>query len=108
MTLTPTEIFEQKITLRLKENPEKDVKAIYQFDVTGELGGQWTITLNENENKVEKGTISNADCIITIADKDFVNLVQGSLNPQLAFMTGKLRVKGNLGLALKLGSLLKA
>ncbi len=37
---------------------------------------------------------------------DFMSMIQGSLNPQMAFMTGKLRVKGDMGLALKLQSIL--
>jgi len=107
MSLTPREIFEEKISTSLKENPKKDVTAIYQFDITGDDGGHWVITLNENENKVENGSSEAANCTITMADKDLVSLVQGTLNAQLAFMTGKLKVKGDVGLALKLGSILK-
>lgn len=45
---------------------------------------------------------------LTISDEDFVELAQGKLNPQTAFMKGKLKVSGNLMLAQKLGPLLKA
>ena len=37
---------------------------------------------------------------------DFVNFINGKLNPQMAFMTGKLKVKGNMQLAMKLNKLL--
>jgi putative sterol carrier protein len=43
-----------------------------------------------------------------MADTDFLELISGSLAPQMAFMMGKLKVAGNMGLALKLGSFLKA
>ena len=108
MSLTPSQIFEEKIAERLKTYPEQNVNTVYQFDVTGTQGGQWTIVLNETAHKVERGNSQTPHCVITIADVDLVNLVEGKLNPQLAFMTGKLKVKGDFGLALKLGSLLKA
>ena len=107
MLLTPSQIFEEKIATRLKSYPEKNISATYQFDVTGNTGGQWTILLNGDNSSVSRGTSDTPHCTITIADVDLVNLVEGRLNPQLAFMTGKLKVKGDFGLALKLGSLLK-
>lgn len=110
MSLTPKLIFEDKIANRLKEDPSlgKEINATYLFNITGETGGTWNIALNSHSQEVQAGTIENAQCAITISDKDLVNLVQGTLNPQMAFMTGKLKVKGDLGLALKLGKILKA
>lgn len=55
-------------------------------------------------------TISNddnddADVTLIISEEDFEGLMDGSLNPQMAFMTGKLKIDGDMGLALKLGDL---
>jgi len=110
MSLTPKLIFEDKIASRLKEDLSlgKEINATYLFNITGETGGTWTIALNSNAQEVKVGSIENPQCTITISDKDFVNLVEGTLNPQMAFMTGRLKVKGDLGLALKLGKILKA
>lgn len=110
MTLTPKQIFEEKIATRIQDNHDlsKEINAVYQFNVTGAQGGNWHISLNSSENSVNCGTAESPHCTITIADQDLVNLVQGTLNPQLAFMTGKLKVKGDMGLALKLGKILKA
>jgi len=47
-----------------------------------------------------------AKCTINITADDLVSIVNGKLNAQMAFMTGKLKVAGDMGLALKLGSLL--
>jgi (3R)-3-hydroxyacyl-CoA dehydrogenase / 3a,7a,12a-trihydroxy-5b-cholest-24-enoyl-CoA hydratase / enoyl-CoA hydratase 2 len=47
-----------------------------------------------------------ADCTITMEDSDMVEMAQGKLNPQAAFMKGKLKVKGNVMLTQKLKGLL--
>lgn len=61
--------------------------------------------------KIYEGS-PQADCkpntTITVSDEDFVQLAMGKLNPQQAFMKGKLKVAGNIMLAQKLGPLLKA
>lgn len=47
-----------------------------------------------------------ADCTIKVSQSDFVEIAAGSLNPQMAFMTGKLRVEGDLSVAMQLGKIL--
>jgi len=104
--MTPKIIFEEKIAKRIKDRADLSggSQIIYQFDVTGDEGGQWAIVLNGQDNRVTPGSCENPHCTITISDTDLVRLVQGELKAQLAFMTGRLKV---LGLALKLGSILK-
>lgn len=50
---------------------------------------------------------SAADTTITVSDEDFVSLALGKLNPQVAFMKGKLKITGNIMLTQKLVPLLK-
>jgi len=47
------------------------------------------------------------DCTISVALEDFNQILEGSLDPQMAFMSGKLSVEGNLGIAMNLASVLK-
>lgn len=105
---TPKEIFEQKIPEKLKTNEAKIAgnTAIYEFNITGDGGGVWSIDLSGTDKKVVAGSTGNAKCTVTVGASDFSDIIDGKLNPQMAFMTGKLKVAGDMGLALKLGSIL--
>ena len=58
----------------------------------------------------EPAVVSNedidADCTVIISLSDFEEVMAGSLNPQMAFMMGKLKVEGEMGIAMKLGEIL--
>ena len=105
---TPKEIFEQKIPEKLIKNADKivGISAIYEFNITGDNGGTWTLDMSGENNTVKEGSAGDAQCTITMAADDFSELINGGLNPQMAFMTGKLKVSGDMGLALKLGNIL--
>lgn len=107
--MTPKELFEQKIASHLAQNPSlvQALEAIYQFQVLGEQGGFWFIEISNNQGKVQSGVHENPNCHVTIEDSDLIHLVNGELSPQWAFMSGKLKIKGDFGLALKLGQILK-
>jgi putative sterol carrier protein len=61
--------------------------------------------------RVEDGAVSvaegaeEADCTITASDETFAKIVSGDQNPTTAYMTGKLKIKGDMGAALKLQKL---
>ena len=102
---TPLEIFAE-IDRRVKSNPDKAklINAVYQFNITGEQGGTWTVDCIAPEAK--EGPAGSPGCTFTISDSDFVDLVLGKLHGQLAFMSGRLKVGGNLALAMKLQQVL--
>ena len=79
---------------------------LHKFHVTGDTGGDWYIDLSRDADWVGEGTLENADCAITIAEEEWVKVVQGSLKPEMAVMMGKTKVAGDLALALKLKVLL--
>jgi len=104
---TPADFFAKKDE-QIKSNPDalSGVNATYQFNLSGDNGGEWIIKLGGDGSGVSDGTDDGADCVISMSDSDFMGIISGSLNPQMAFMTGKLRVKGDMGLALKLQTIL--
>jgi len=106
--LTPKQIFEERIAGRLAADPNKakTVNAIYQFDLTGDGGGTWTVDLTQPKVLAGAGATA-AQCTITMTATDFIDIIAEKLNPQMAFLQGKLKIKGDMGLALKLGTILK-
>lgn len=105
--LTPRQIFEEKIATRLSADPDKarSVNAVYQFDITGDDGGTWTVDLTRPA--VTSGSSGKAQCTITVSSKDFSDIIAEKLNAQMAFLQGRLKVAGDMSLALKLGTILK-
>jgi len=89
----------------------KKVKGLFQLDLKNASGQvqSWTIDLKNGDGDVKLGKpAGKPDIIIALADKDFVDMASGKLNGQKAFMTGKLKVKGNMMLATKLDTVLKS
>lgn len=105
--MTPKEYFEKlPESLQGKGDKVTSINAVYQFDIKGPAGGTWTVDLTQPGGKVSEGASASPNCTVTMEDENFVKLVSGQLNPQMAFMTGKLKVAGNMGLALKLATII--
>lgn len=100
--LTAQQIFNEKLPNKLEESGGVDIDAIYQFNVTGDDGGTWNIDFDRDGDYVQEGENEDADCVVEIADSDFVGMWNGDLNGQQLFMMGKISVEGDMGLALKL------
>ena len=58
------------------------------------------------EGNVVSAEDKDADCTISITPDNFKALIKGDLNPMMAVMTGKIKIKGDMGVAMKLQSLL--
>ena len=74
----------------------------YLFDIEGE--GQWHVTVADGKLNVTEGG-GDADATITTSAETFDKIVAGEQNPTTAYMTGKLKIKGDLGAAMKLQKL---
>jgi len=106
--LTVSKVFSEQIPSRLKEDPDKAkaLGGVYQFNVTGDGGGNWCVDLTVPEVREEKN--DGAQCTIEVEDQDFLDIVTGTLPGPQAFMMGKLRIEGDMALAMKLGEVLGA
>lgn len=88
----------------------KKVNAIFQWDITqeGKIARQWTIDLKNDSGELYRGAARHqADTTFMLSDEDFMQLVSGKLNPQKAFFSGKLHIKGNIMHSQKLEMILK-
>ncbi len=102
------EIFEKHIPAKFQAKPDvvQRINAIYQFHISGPGGGSWSVDCTQPGGKVVSGSAPSPKCTVAAADQDFLNIVNGKLNAQMAFMSGKLRIQGDMGLALKLQQIL--
>ena len=74
----------------------------YVFDV--EDAGQWTVDVDDGKVAVTEGG-GDADVVISTSQETFEKIVAGDVNPTSAYMTGKLKIKGDMGAAMKLQKL---
>src|SRR5688572_5732459 len=74
----------------------------YLFDIEG--AGQWLVAVQDGAVSVTEGT-GEADTTITTSEESFMAIVRGEQNPTTAYMTGKLKIKGDMGAAMKLQKL---
>lgn len=97
-----------KIESLLNEELVKKVNAVYQFDVTGEEKGIWFLDLKNGSGKLGKGPASTPDSTLIMDSNNFFAMFSGKLKPTAAFMSGKLKITGDMGKAMKLEKLMSS
>jgi putative sterol carrier protein len=101
---TPQEVFDDMRT-SFQTEKAKGVHARYQWQVSGPKGGEWWIEVDDGTSKMGKGKINNPNVTFLASDKDWVALSNGTLGGTWAFLTGRLKIRGDKGLAKKLGEM---
>ena len=71
----------------------------YVFDIEG--AGQWMVDVDDGTITVSEGA-GDADVTISTSQETFEKIIAGEQNPTSAYMTGKLKIKGDMGAAMKL------
>lgn len=104
--MIPQEIFDA-MPATLDANAAKGMNATIQFNLSGDDGGQWYVTIKDGKAEVTQGTAPAANMTMSIAANDYVDMTTGKLNGQMAFMSGKLKISGDMGLAMKMQTLFK-
>ena len=104
MDSTPQEVFD---SMRGSFQPAKaiGVHARYQWDLSGPQGGQWWIDVEDGKYKMGKGKIDNPNVTFVAKDKDWVAVSNHQMGGTWAYLTGRLRIRGDQGLARKLGEI---
>lgn len=94
-----------KLDRKIQENSDElsGHNAIIKFNITGPNGGVWIANLKPGSTGIVR-TDGESDCTITATDSNLLKLVNGELKPETAILTGKLKLTGNIGIAMKLAN----
>nr|CAB3265901.1 non-specific lipid-transfer protein-like [Phallusia mammillata] len=100
----------------IKEAMEKDgasyvkkINGVIAFSIKDGPGGKtgkWVVDGKNGNGSVKFNSDQKADCTITMKDSDMYDMMLGKLNPNSAFFNGKLKISGNMGLAMKIGNIM--
>jgi putative sterol carrier protein len=101
---TVSETFEQ-MPSSFRADKAAGTNATVQYDVSGEGGGTWHAVIKDGSCTVKQGPAPTPNLTLQIAAQDWLDMVSKKLSGQQLFMSGKLKVKGDMGLAMKLGSM---
>ncbi|WP_164667969.1 SCP2 sterol-binding domain-containing protein [Virgibacillus doumboii] len=109
-TMPSTEEVFEMIDAAIKSDPSVTTgkEGVYQFYLQGDDGGTYQMIIDDDGPRTVKGEEKDAQVTLTIDHNDLRDMVAGTLNPTAAFMGGKLKITGNMGLALKLQTVLNS
>ncbi|KAJ3644884.1 hypothetical protein Zmor_022585 [Zophobas morio] len=97
------------IEKNLSPDTVQKTQAVFQFVVTGEEAGKWYVDLKNGNGACGRGDApSPPDATLTMDTKNFFSMFSGNLKPASAFMTGKLKISGNMQKAMKLDKLMSS
>jgi putative sterol carrier protein len=94
--------FFDTLETRIDRSKTAGMNNSYLFDIDG--AGKWKVDVEDGNVKVMEGA-QDADVTITTSEETFDKIVRGEQNATSAYMTGKLKVKGDMGAAMKLQKL---
>jgi putative sterol carrier protein len=78
------------------------VSAVFQYELGGPTGGTWHVVVSDGTMALNDGAHDKPTVTIKMKDADYINMVNGTLKGPMAYMTGKLKVKGSIPMAQKM------
>ena len=100
--MTSAREFFETLETRVDPSRTAGMNNSYLFDIEG--AGTWKVDVTDGKVSVTEGE-GDADAVISTSEETFEKLTSGDQNPTSAYMTGKLKVKGDMGAAMKLQKL---
>jgi putative sterol carrier protein len=101
---TVQETFDQ-MPGRFRPDRATGTTAVVQYDIAGEGGGTWHAVIRDGTCAVNAGPAATPSLTLSMSAQDWIDMTTGKQNPQMLFMSGRLKLKGDMGLAMKLGSM---
>jgi putative sterol carrier protein len=99
------EEFFQLLPDKLDTEAAEGMDAVYQFDLSGPQGGQYYMQINDGACRVARGSHPEPHVTLSLSGEDCVRVLNGQLRGAAVAMSGRLRISGDMGLALQLGAL---
>ena len=106
MPLTVAELMEKMPGAFIPEKAQ-GVDAVIQFKFTGDEAGEWNATIKDGKVDVARGEHPSPRMTLTADSSDYVKIFTGELDGMQAFMQGKIKLAGDLNLAMKLMQMFK-
>lgn len=91
----------QGMTARFNPARARGVNATVQIKAAGEGGGTYLVTIKDGTVNLSEVADANPNVTVDVAAQDWVDILSGELDPTTAFMAGKLRISGDLGVMLR-------
>lgn len=104
--MTPDEVFTE-LPKHFDGSGAADMNATILFDLAGENGGQWTVTIADGRATTTRGAAGSPNMTITANAADYIEMIEGRLDPQMAFMNGRLSLGGDISIAMRMQGLFK-
>ena len=93
---------------RFDPKKAEGLNASIQFDLSGDNGGSYWLRIADGKMEAGEGKADDAKMTLKASADDFISMMTGKLNPMQAFMTGKIKIQGDTGLAMKLMPLMNS
>jgi putative sterol carrier protein len=102
---TLQESFEE-LKSRVKPKQAAGLDVLVQFEISGDPGGTWHVVIKDGNFHLSEGSASAPNLTLQISSQDWFDMVAGRKSSHMLFLTGRLKVKGDTLLSMRLASLL--
>ena len=102
--MTVAETFEEMPNV-LNPAAAAGMQKTLQWNITGDQAGVWALKIDDGKGTLIPNGVEKPDITFTVSDKDWLAITEGKLDAMNAFMTGKLKVAGDMMLAMKVPNL---
>jgi len=98
---------ESFVTMQSIFNPSAaaGLNKTFQFNISGEEAGKWALKVANQTCELIRGGVEKPDITMSLLDKDWLAIADGKMDAMNAFMTGKVKVSGDMMLAMRLQNL---
>lgn len=104
--VTSVKNYFETLPQRFQAGAAKGVKAVFQFELSGDGGGTYHVKVEDGSMAVGEGPAPSANVTIKMKGDDYVQMVNGKLSGTMAFLKGKMKIAGDMMLARKMEQLI--